>query len=243
MQSRDLEWTVLSWNTQGSKSTDLERVAEVIRAQRPDVVVLQEIRRSQADDLAALLSMNVTWSFKHNALTPFFRDRAEGAAILTPHTLDDPGSTVVSESTSTRSYKRRIVQWAIVARADASAYRVYNVHLSPHDEPDHRLSEASRIAEIAAARGDAPPIIVAGDLNNDGEPAVIATLPGIEHVDVPPTNPSEAPTTHLDHVLLPPDAHSVSVSVPAGGDDWADLSDHLPVTVRFGLDWVQGDFT
>ncbi len=44
-----LEWTVLTWNIQGTKRTDLDRVAEVIAAEQPDVVALQEVRKPQAE--------------------------------------------------------------------------------------------------------------------------------------------------------------------------------------------------
>jgi endonuclease/exonuclease/phosphatase family metal-dependent hydrolase len=43
------------------------------------------------------------------------------------------------------------------------------------------------------------------------------------------------PAQLLDHVLLPAAATDVSVSVPRGGTDWAAISDHLPVTVRFSI--------
>jgi endonuclease/exonuclease/phosphatase family metal-dependent hydrolase len=56
-------------------------------------------------------------------------------------------------------------------------------------------------------------------------------------------NPAAAPTHVLDHVFLMADANNVATTVPAGGAEWAELSDHLPVTVRFDLDWVQDDFT
>ncbi len=238
-----LEWAVLSWNVQGTKRTDVGRLAAIIGAESPDVVVLQEVRRTQAVELATLLGMKFTWSFKHHALSPLVRARGEGAAILTPHALDAAAHTVISQHSSRRSYKRRIAQWALVGRSDTSAYRVYNVHLSPHDRPDERKLEALRVAGLVAEHGDAPPAIIAGDLNDEGEPIIIATLPGVEHVAPPPTNPAHAPVAHLDHVLAPADARDVSVSVPAGSAEWAELSDHLPMTVRFTLDWVQGGFS
>lgn len=242
VETTGLEWAVLTWNLQGTKHTNVERVADVISGESPDVVVLQEVRRNQAVELAERLRMKFTWSFKHHPFSPFFPSRAEGAAILTPHALDAAAHTVISQTTSRRSYKRRIAQWALVGRPDTSAYRVYNAHLSPHDRPDQRRLEAIRIAGLVAEHGEHPPAIVAGDFNDAGEPIVIATLPGVEHVAPPATNPSQAPVDCLDHVLVPAEARDVSVSVPAGGDEWAKLSDHLPVTVRFTLDWVQGGF-
>ena len=83
--------------------------------------------------------------------------------------------------------------------------------------------------------GDDPPAIVAGDFNDADDPTIIDALPGVEHVVPSNSNPSGQPTQLLDHVLLPADAIDVSVGVPAGGTDWAAISDHLPVTVRFTL--------
>jgi endonuclease/exonuclease/phosphatase family metal-dependent hydrolase len=64
---------------------------------------------------------------------------------------------------------------------------------------------------------------------------VTFALPGIEHVEMSATNPADAPAKVLDHVLLPPAVSGVTVSVPGGGPEWAELSDHLPVIVRFTL--------
>ena len=49
------------------------------------------------------------------------------------------------------------------------------------------------------------------------------------------SNPSDFPTQSLDHVLLPAHASNVTVSAPEGSEQWAAISDHLPVTVRFTL--------
>jgi endonuclease/exonuclease/phosphatase family metal-dependent hydrolase len=236
------EWAVMTWNIQGVKATDIGCIAAVIERERTDVVALQEIREPQVDELSERLGMIATWAFKHHPFTPLFSNRAEGAAIMTPHAISDTGHQRVSDERSTRSFKRRIAQWATVQRADHSAYRVFNVHLSPHAMEAQRLVEADRVAVLAESLGDSPPVIVAGDFNDHGSTEVIDRLPGVEHLAPPATNPSALPVKHLDHVLLPVKARNVSVSVPAGNDEWAALSDHLPLTVRFGLDWIEGDF-
>lgn len=242
METKAREWTVLTWNIQGRKRTDLDRIAQVIATESPDAVVLQEVRRPQAEELAERLSMTHVWAEKHNFFRPLVPGWAEGAAILTPHRMSPADHVRVSDATSKRSYRRRIVLWTTITRDDASGYRVYNAHLSPHDRAAQRRDEATRIAALVRAGGDVPPAVVAGDLNDDGEPQIIAALPGIEAVSAPPSNPSEAPTGALDHVLVPAESTGVSVSAPAGGAEWAELSDHLPVTVRFTLDWVAGGF-
>jgi endonuclease/exonuclease/phosphatase family metal-dependent hydrolase len=134
-----------------------------------------------------------------------------------------------------RSWRRRIAQWGLVGRADRSMLMIYNLHLSPHDDADSRRSEALRVKELVASIGDDPPPVVAGDFNDADDPSIIDALPGGEHVAAPKSNPSEAPTQALDHVLLPASARDVEVEAPADGKHWAAISDHLPVTVRFTL--------
>ncbi len=241
MERVGLEWAVLTWNIQGTKPTDIDRVAAVIDAEHADVVLLQEARRPQAERLAATLGMGHVWNEKHHPLRPLLPGRAEGAAILSPHRIEHAGHRRVSDAASLRSYRRRIVQWAVVERDDHSAYRAFNVHLSPHDMSSERTVEAQRIAELATSLGASPPTIVGGDLNDTATPEIVAILPGIEVLDPPPTNPSERPTKAIDHVLVPAEARAVSVSAPAGGPQWAALSDHVPLTVRFTLDWAQGE--
>lgn len=226
---------MLTWNIQGSKRTDLERVAEVILGAGPDVVVLQEVRRPQAEALAAALQMAVTWDEKHNPWRPFRSDRAEGASILTPHRLLDHDHRRISDAGSMRSYRRRIVQWAVIRRPDQSACRVFNAHLSPHDFADQRRREAGRIESIADGFDDDLPVVVGGDFNDAGTSEIVDILPGIEPVPPPPTNPSVHPTDRLDHVLVPPGTTDYSVFAPDGGAEWAELSDHLPLTARFSL--------
>lgn len=241
MVNEDREWCVTTWNIRGTARPDLDELAAIVGADEPDVVAIQEIRHGQAAELARLLGMRFTWARKHWPWTPLLRRTAEGAAIMTPHALDAAGHTEISEGASSWTYRRRIAQWALVGRADATAYRVYNVHLSPHDRRAERRAEAVRVAGIVAEHGESPPAIVAGDFNDGDDPSVIFALPGVEHVVPPPTNPADEPTQVLDHVLLPPDATDVAVSVPGGGPDWAARSDHLPVTVRFTMRWVRGD--
>jgi len=242
MRTEGREWGVMTWNLHGAAGPDLAAVAEVVTAESPDVLVIQEVRRAQAADLARRIGMRFTWARKHWPHTPLFWWRAEGMAIMTPHALDAAGHTEISSGASSWSYRRRIAQWALVGRPDTSAYRVYNLHLSSDDKAAERRAEALKVAEIIAEHGDSPPAVVAGDFNDGADGSVIYALPGIEYAVPAPTSPALAPQDVLDHVLLPDEASLVTVSVPGGGPDWAAHSDHLPVTVRFTVDWVVGDF-
>jgi endonuclease/exonuclease/phosphatase family metal-dependent hydrolase len=228
-------WCVLTWNVHGSERPDIDAVAAAIRAESPDIVVIQEIRKGQAESLGTAMSMRYSWVLKHSPYTTALWWRSEGMAIMTPHLLDAAGHTEISDEQPMRSWRRRIAQWALIGRPDRSMMMIYNLHLSPHEDADSRRFEAERVSEIVAAIGDDPPAIVAGDFNDADDPTIVDALPGVEHVVPSNTNPAQQPTKLLDHVLLPADASDVSVKVPSGGPDWAAISDHLPVTVRFSL--------
>lgn len=228
-------WAVTTWNVHGAEKPDVSGVAAAIRTESPDVVVLQEIRQAQARKLAGALTMRYSWAFKHNPYTRLIASRAEGMAIMTPHSLDAAGHTEISDGRSRRSWRRRIAQWALVGRSDGELIRIYNLHLSPHEDAASRRAEAVRVRGVVAEHGDELPAVVAGDLNDAGDPHIVFALPGIEHVVPAYTNPSDVPSQVLDHVLMPPEATGVSATVPAGGADWATLSDHLPLTVRFTI--------
>lgn len=229
------DWTALTWNVHGSAAPDVEAIAAAIQESSPDVVVLQEIRKRQATSLAPMLQMRFSWALKHYPYTKAMWWRAEGMAIMTPHLLDAVGHTEISDEEPMRSWRRRIAQWGLVGRADRSMLMIYNLHLSPHDDADSRRAEAVRVRYLVASIGDEPPAVVAGDFNDAGDPSVIENLPGVEHVPAPMSNPSDVPTQSLDHVLLPAHASNVEVSAPDGSEQWAAISDHLPVTVRFTL--------
>jgi len=229
------EWAVMTWNVHGAERPDVDQLAAAIRAEAPDVVVLQEIRASQAATLARTLPMRFTWALKHRPYTILMPGRSEGMAIMTPHALDAPGHTEISDDQPMRSWRRRIAQWALVGRAaDRDFLTVYNLHLSPH-QSELRRAEAERVADIVERNGVDPPPVVAGDFNDADGPSVIAILPGIEHLRPADSSPADAPHQLLDHVLVPAHATGVSATVPAGGAAWAAMSDHLPVTVRFTL--------
>lgn len=228
-------WTITTWNVLGRERPDLERVAAALQREAPDVIVLQEVRRGQASTLAATLGMRFTWARKHSPYGPLLPSRAEGLAVLTPHALDASGHTELSDDQPMRSWRRRIALWCLVGRSDGSTLRVYDIHLSPGELTYERRAEAVRLAGVISEHGHGVPAVIAGDLNDDLDASVIFALPGIEHMTPPPTNPADDPRQHLDHVLLPADAVDVSVSAPGGGGEWTELSDHLPLTVRFRL--------
>jgi endonuclease/exonuclease/phosphatase family metal-dependent hydrolase len=125
---------------------------------------------------------------------------------------------------------------AATVERDARGMRTNNVHLSTTG-PDHRIEQARRAAEFIAARAIQPGEIqvVCGDMNAADEQEAIREFHaiGVRDTGGDSTNPSRTPFQRLDYVLVPEQAVVSVVETPEGGDDWAGLSDHLPVLVEF----------
>jgi endonuclease/exonuclease/phosphatase family metal-dependent hydrolase len=209
-------------------------------------VVLQEVRRGQAGDLAAALDWQQVWSFKH---APPGR-RAEGAAVLARQGLG-PATTIVLRRASRVSWRRRIALVTTV-ELDRVAVTVADVHLSPHAPGQPRDAEARRLVDVLRTDFGHParPVIIAGDVNEQPPSPVSRRLVGAGWVDawsatvperrrgdgstswVDGPRTGEAPTRRLDVVFVPAGWTSVRAVVP--NDEWpafAELSDHLPVLV------------
>ncbi|MBI5089902.1 MAG: endonuclease/exonuclease/phosphatase family protein [Actinobacteria bacterium] len=229
-----MRWRVLTWNVRGSAKPDLERLAAVIGEQRPDVVALQEIRRSQARLLARALGWQQTWTRKHYPYTPMLWWLAEGLAVMSPHAIEHPASRSLTPGLSTWTYRHRVVLAATVRR-DGASVRVYDTHLAAHHHPDARIQQAERVA--AMINDDRLPAIVAGDLNAHGEQEVVRAFhaAGLRDPGGASTHPSIAPRSRLDYVLVPERAQLIDDHVPDGGEEWAVLSDHLPLAVEVEL--------
>jgi endonuclease/exonuclease/phosphatase family metal-dependent hydrolase len=228
-------WRVMSWNVHGSARPDLARLAEVIDDQHPDVIAVQEIRRSQARSLATLLGWRHQWARKHYPYSSLAWWLAEGLAVLSPHALTQPARRSLTPGVSTWTYRHRVVL-AATARRDDASLRVYDVHLASHRRPDDRIAQADRVA--AMIDDERPPAAVAaGDLNAPGEVEVIRPFHrvGLRDPGGGPTHPSMAPRTRLDYVLVPEHARVTDQHSPDGGDTWRELSDHVPVVVEFEL--------
>ena len=229
-------WRVLTWNVRGSHRPDLGDLADVVRRYAPDVVALQEVWRGQAGRLAGALGWHHVWARKHHPWSPLVWWRTEGLAILSPSPLASPVHRTISTGVSTWTYGHRIVLAATVQRGPGDELRVYDTHLASDRDADARIVQARRVADLVATEG-APHRVVAGDLNDEGEPEVVRELHrvGLRDVDGGSTNPAIAPRQRLDHVVIPAGAVVVEQHEPAGGEEWAELSDHLPVLVAFRL--------
>lgn len=225
-------WRVLTWNLLGALSPNLDVVSKVISGYLPDVVGLQEVRRYQAHGLANRLGWKVVWTRKHYPLSPLVWWRAEGLAIITPHSIDELISISISPGVSTWSFKHRVAMAVTVSR-NGAMLRVANTHLASHDA-DARIAQARRMLPLI---GSLRPAVVAGDFNAVDELEVIREFGTASLVDPGGdySNPSIAPNQRLDYILVPESATVTAQLTPEGGESWHRLSDHLPVLVEFSV--------
>jgi endonuclease/exonuclease/phosphatase family metal-dependent hydrolase len=226
-------WRVVTWNVLGAADPDLDVIAARLRDRSPDVVALQEVRRSQAKALAKLLGWDYVWARKHYPYSPLIWWRAEGLAIVSPYELVSPEHVTLSVGEPIWTFRHRVMVAATVVRPLGSRLRVYDLHLANH-HADHRIDQARRAAAfILKDRPDDVPAVVCGDFNaelrTDLEIAREFHIVGVHDIGGVSTNPSQAPHQRLDAVFAPDDATVHEVGTPEGGEEWLLLSDHLPV--------------
>ena len=223
-------WRVLTWNIHGAGRPNLDVIAKVIDGYAPDVIALQEVRHAQARGLARRLRWRAVWTRKHHPYSPLVWWRTEGLSLMTPHAIGELTSVSISTGVSTWTFRHRVAMAATVTR-DSDNLRIGNTHLATRS-PDERIAQARRAAAIM---GDRRPVVVAGDRNAIDEVELIREF-GVRGLVDPGgelSNPSISPTRRLDYVLVPEAADVTARLTPEGGEQWHELSDHLPVLVEF----------
>jgi endonuclease/exonuclease/phosphatase family metal-dependent hydrolase len=88
-------------------------------------------------------------------------------------------------------------------------------------------------------------VLIAGDLNDHQRPDIVNILNAEHNHDAWTsstsrsrnglTNPTKTPYQRLDHILVPRTSAVEHVEVPDTNNDWATLSDHLPVIAIINL--------
>jgi endonuclease/exonuclease/phosphatase family metal-dependent hydrolase len=232
--------TITTWNLQGSKGIDTATVVEHVQATATDVLVLQEVQRSQARALSrALDPQSFSWGFKHWPLTTW----PEGMAVL--------GLTVPVHDVRTRplthrwrpwSWRRRVFQVGRVPAGPAlPPFHLVNVHLTPHV---HSTAEDRRAGELPVILSQLTrPAVVAGDFNTEPRSG-----PWQQMADAGFTTPDKSetkwrgepsdrqPERHIDYIWVSTAFQVAEVHVPRHGEPGFSalpaVSDHLPVTAQ-----------
>jgi endonuclease/exonuclease/phosphatase family metal-dependent hydrolase len=200
---------VLTYNIHHGEGTDgkldLPRIAEVIKATKPDLVALQEVDQmtartrkvDQAAELGKLTGMNVEFG---KAID--LQGGGYGLAILSRFPLK---GVKTHNLPGKEKQEARIVMQATVEPGGAPAITFLNTHLQ-HDDGETRERQVARIDELfGKAEGT---FILTGDLNAAPGSAPIkalaknwtfATEPGGKGLL---TIPSDAPKQQIDYVLF-----------------------------------------
>lgn len=220
---------------------DIERLANVIKEARPDLVALQEVdvvvRRSgqihQARRLGELTGMHVRYG-----PTQHYDGGLYGNAVLSRLPIQDVVIQPLpySDSTADRTTYPRGAIAATVRLPNGHPLRFISTHFQ-HNVPEDRIAEAEAINRLFATDDDSVPTILAGDMNArpDEEPIQIL-LQKWSHAmdaDATPTAPSTQPRARIDYVfhrghgtLRVKSSEVIPESV---------ASDHRPVLVEFEL--------
>jgi endonuclease/exonuclease/phosphatase family metal-dependent hydrolase len=223
---------VLSYNIRHGAgmddSVDLRRAAAVIAAQRPDIVLLQEIdhqteRTGGVDQARALAELT---GLPYHAFGTFmdYRGGQYGMAALSATPILDSVNHVLPAGEEPRS--------ALVVRIRPRPTMPELVFVGIHfyRTEEERLAQAARLVEILAT--EAAPVLLVGDFNSQPGTAVMNLLARHWHMPAKPadahfTFPADEPDREIDFVLYrPADRFEL---LEYGVVDQRVASDHRPV--------------
>ena len=226
------------WDASGNDN--LDRVAQVIRTARADVVLLQEVdrlttRSGRVDQVARLAAATLLRPAFGKTLD--YQGGAYGIAILSrwPIARDSLHHLPVTppQQRAGGSHEPRGVLHAVV-RSPYGDLHVFNTHLDASADDHYRLQEARIATQLAEAAKASGPTLLGGDLNATPESAVLSLLRSRGWVDrwtacrrgnaEGRTYPAHDPVRRIDY-LLADTRWSCREAVVLESD----ASDHRPV--------------
>lgn len=209
---------------------DIDGIARTLRAQHPDVVLLNEVDRGWLlngghDDLGLLARR-----LHMRAIFAPAADAVWGDALLTRL----PVTGVRGHPLASRGAPTGAQALAVTLRLGDREVGVLSTHLQPPpDRPATR--QARRVAGIAAGLADGRPVVLAGDLNAEPGSAPFRALTdrgladGLAARRPLPTFPCDAPDQQIDQLLVR-GLRADAIAVPAVG-----YSDHCPLAATLTI--------
>ena len=230
---------IMSFNIRFGERADMERIAEVIRRERPDLVALQEVdvftrrkghvaagRSDYPAQLAKYTRMNAAFG---RAI--YFRGGQYGVAILSDFEILESSNDLYKH----QGEEARTALSVVVDTGKDGPVRFVCTHLDAYSQ----AVRLQQIDELCTRYADpAIPTIVAGDFNETPGGAAIARFDATftRVCGDKPTFPAEEPAEKIDYIgFAPADAFRPGrVRVL----DTSEVSDHraLVVRLRFGRD-------
>ncbi|MGV3602889.1 MAG: endonuclease/exonuclease/phosphatase family protein [Dyadobacter fermentans] len=215
---------------------DVEAIAKVINAEKPDFVALQEVDvntersgkgKNQAQQLAALTGMKFYFS---KAIDHQGGDY--GVAVLTKFPIVDSAKYALPIRPELKEEARTIA--AVTVQLPDNRKLIFaSTHLGLK-EPNRRLQAETIWKHFGNTE---LPMILGGDFNATPDSPVIAFFD--QHftrscTDCKPTIPVEVPKKTIDFIMHKKDSQLKSANTKVIDEKYA--SDHLPVTAEFTLD-------
>lgn len=231
---------VMTYNIR-SGNGNLAGTAAAIRAERPDVIALQEVdvhwaARSdfadEATELGRRLDMQVRFApiYVISDSDTTKRRREFGVALLSRYPITAfRNDTIARLSTQMENPVPAPMPGLLDAVLDVrgTAVHVLNTHLDYRRDPGVRAMQAR---EMVAHVDTTAPTLVFGDMNASPDAPELQPLLTLLHDAWPMVNgngftyPAEAPTERIDYVLVSSHFRVRDASVPA-----TEASDHRPV--------------
>ncbi|MEO0017852.1 MAG: hypothetical protein RLZZ522_1135 [Verrucomicrobiota bacterium] len=219
---------MLTWNirhgVREAGKLDLVRIAKIITAQQPDIVVLQEVdknctRSGQVDEAAELARLTQMKFVFGKAMD--LQGGEYGQAILTK---EEPANLKVHPLPSSGEPRSAV---SITLKTSLGQITVASVHLDYADEA-RQLAQAQVCA--AALLASPNPVILAGDLNSKPDSRTVANFAQAPWTIMPKetsaaTFPAAAPTSESDYIIL----RGLQAAKPATVVAATTGSDHRPV--------------
>lgn len=224
---------IMSFNIRFGERADMERIAEVIRRENPDLVALQEVdvfthrkghvaagRSDYPAQLAEFTRMNAAFG-----RTIYFRGGQYGVAILSDLEILESSNDLYKH----QGEEARTALSIVVDTGKDGLVRFVCTHLDAYSS----AIRLRQVEELCTRYADpAIPTIVAGDFNEMPDGAAIVrfdeTFTRVCGDD--PTFPAEEPTEKIDYIgFAPADAFRPGrVRAP----DTSEVSDHRAIVVR-----------
>jgi endonuclease/exonuclease/phosphatase family metal-dependent hydrolase len=188
---------------------DVSRIAEVIKAARPDLAALQEVdvgvrRSGRVHEVRRLAEL--TGLAGRFGPTQHFEGGLFGNAVLTGLPILDVEIYPLPYTEATarlQTYPRGAIAVTVTA-PDGKPLRFVSTHFQ-HNVAADRVAEAQAVNELFAAEDDRLRTILAGDMNTkpDEEPIRILLERWSNATDAPPspTVPVVNPTSRIDYIF------------------------------------------
>ena len=212
---------------------DLARIAELIKAEKPDLVALQEVengttRTTKVDQTAELAKNTGMYGYFGKAFD--FAGGEFGNAVLMPA---DRAGNIVTKPLPPSGEPRNVIQ-SFYSR-NYPGLDTPITFLATHldwGNADGRKKQVEAIVEYAAKLPADAPVILAGDFNAEPDDAALAPLRAAGWVDVTAdaglSFPADVPTKKIDYIWVRPGKFKLKVLESRVVEEKV-ASDHRPV--------------